>query len=540
MKKSILLSITFALTTSLFCQTGLYKNFYGVQSSANNFIVPNLASLDTTSDNGYIITANTQQNGTATYLKLDANFNKVWTTDYTINSSSFIHKTAELDDKGFVSLYKDGFNPKVIVKHDASGNHAFSNYYRTANSTNFHTEAICRSNSGDNGFVALYGGCELHYGLTKFDSLGNVVWCKDYAANGYYARTNALGHGVNHGYITCGNNVSNNTPFIGHFDNNGNVVRSKKITFELDPTRGNSITHIFAMRDDHYYALGETKLKVSPYSPDNYMYLMQMDSSLNMSECWKIYPSDSTRLFAVPYLNVLMQSDSTLIISGYTTDSAQSDQQLFIMKFDPRGNGAVTWSRNWISPNTQFNPFSTSSSGLFNYGTEGNIVTQTRSNWDGMTIISIDSAGNGLCNSSVGTIASSVHTNYSVSNINLFQSVISLLKFPVVMTPTNINYSDSILCGTQPTGIESHKKTDITIGPNPFNDRTTIYFDIEQSNSTVRILDFSGKVIKSQSFSGKQLIIERGKMSNGIYVVQIVDTKKNVIHKKIVLQKNFY
>ena len=37
-------------------------------------------------------------------------------------------------------------------------------------------------------------------------------------------------------------------------------------------------------------------------------------------------------------------------------------------------------------------------------------------------------------------------------------------------------------------------------------------------------------------FTGRQLLIEKGEMSKGIYFVQVTDEKMNVVNKKIIVQ----
>ena len=49
-------------------------------------------------------------------------------------------------------------------------------------------------------------------------------------------------------------------------------------------------------------------------------------------------------------------------------------------------------------------------------------------------------------------------------------------------------------------------------------------------------MDVLGKTIKSLNLTGKQCVIEKGTMSNGIYFIQITDENKNVVNKKIIVQ----
>ena len=87
------------------------------------------------------------------------------------------------------------------------------------------------------------------------------------------------------------------------------------------------------------------------------------------------------------------------------------------------------------------------------------------------------------------------------------------------------------------TGVEeTAREIPLTLAPNPFNSTTTLTFNEEQKNTNVKIMDVLGKEIKSINFSGKQLIIEKGEMQEGVYFVQVSDENKNVSFKKIVVQ----
>lgn len=76
----------------------------------------------------------------------------------------------------------------------------------------------------------------------------------------------------------------------------------------------------------------------------------------------------------------------------------------------------------------------------------------------------------------------------------------------------------------------------ISIYPNPFTNQTSINFIEEQKNITLKIIDVLGKAGKTINFTGKQLIIEKGEMEEGIYFVQIMDGDQSFVTKKIIIQ----
>ncbi len=86
------------------------------------------------------------------------------------------------------------------------------------------------------------------------------------------------------------------------------------------------------------------------------------------------------------------------------------------------------------------------------------------------------------------------------------------------------------------TGVEELQYlSSISIYPNPFTSQTTISFTQDQKNTTVKILDVIGKEMKAINFTGKELVIEKGEMSAGIYFIQITNGN-SVVNKKVVLQ----
>ncbi len=85
----------------------------------------------------------------------------------------------------------------------------------------------------------------------------------------------------------------------------------------------------------------------------------------------------------------------------------------------------------------------------------------------------------------------------------------------------------------------SNIKFGINISPNPFTSQTTITFNEEQKNTTIKIRDVVGNVIKNYELgikNGKSVTIDMSSVAKGIYFVEITDEKKNTINKKIIVQ----
>lgn len=101
------------------------------------------------------------------------------------------------------------------------------------------------------------------------------------------------------------------------------------------------------------------------------------------------------------------------------------------------------------------------------------------------------------------------------------------------------SYGHFQICVTHNSDIginEISAKNNFTIAPNPFTSQTTISFDEEQKNTTIRIIDILGKEISRNNFKGKEFTIEKGDLKEGVYFLQVIDEDKNIVNKKIVIQ----
>lgn len=80
-------------------------------------------------------------------------------------------------------------------------------------------------------------------------------------------------------------------------------------------------------------------------------------------------------------------------------------------------------------------------------------------------------------------------------------------------------------------------ESEVNVFPNPFATFTTIAFNEEQNNTIIKVIDLFGREIKAITFTGKQLILDKGEMKAGIYFVQVIDNqKKRICNKKIIIQ----
>jgi len=94
------------------------------------------------------------------------------------------------------------------------------------------------------------------------------------------------------------------------------------------------------------------------------------------------------------------------------------------------------------------------------------------------------------------------------------------------------NYSGYLVSGIRRLSTESN----FDVFPNPFNLQTTILFKEPVVNNTVRIFNVQGQEVKSLTFTGSQLTLEKEQLKNGIYILQISDENNNIMNRRIVVQ----
>jgi hypothetical protein len=79
------------------------------------------------------------------------------------------------------------------------------------------------------------------------------------------------------------------------------------------------------------------------------------------------------------------------------------------------------------------------------------------------------------------------------------------------------------------------ENNEMQIFPNPFTSQTTLSFDEEQKNTTVQITDVLGKTILQGTINGRLYVIDMSEKAKGVYFVRIMDEKRKVVNKKIII-----
>lgn len=208
------------------------------------------------------------------------------------------------------------------------------------------------------------------------------------------------------------------------------------------------------------------------------------------------------------YFDDITKSGSNIIIAG--------QGKIFVSADD-----GLTWTQQYVSGTFLGSNFTLfSSNNLIYIGSNKgvNVSTNNGISWFEYPFetqlafyLSIATA---LTADSVNVYAGTTH-QYN-SNINQ-----GILKIPV----SQLNKIDKKV-----------SESNLSISPNPFSLQTTITFNLEQTSSTLKIIDLYGNVKRTLMFTGKKLEIDREELSSGIYFFQIIDKNHYISTKKVILE----
>ena len=357
--------------------------------------------------------------------------------------------------------------------------------------------------------------------LVKYDPSGNVLWAK------------SAGGTINGD--DQGKSVST--------DNSGNIL----ITGEFSSTA---------------IQFGGTTLKnsdTSKFASSNDIFLAKYDPSGNV-----LWAKSATGLISgsEDFSNSITtdKSDNVIITGSFESDSIKfggitlkntkkftTADDIFLVKYDKNGN--VIWAKSKGGSMLSADVGTSVKTDAFdNIVTTGSIFDP----YQNIYVSKYDSYGNLLW---------SISPDYYRSTQNNFEPVVSRSvtfdKFGNILVTGNFDafisfgstklgstgtpVSSSIfvakLSSTVTVGLEtSSTDAGMLVSPNPFNNSTLIQLPEVVNNAEIIVIDLSGKKVLSERFIGKEYILEKGKMSPGVYFVHINDEQHQYPVTKIVVQ----
>jgi uncharacterized delta-60 repeat protein len=236
---------------------------------------------------------------------------------------------------------------------------------------------------------------------------------------------------------------------------------------------------------------------------------------------------------------ISLQSDGKIVVAGWSYNGSSED--FAVVRYDNTGILDPFFGTSGIVT-TSISSFSDGARGIV-IQPNGKIVVAgfSRNISNTLNNIAIVNYNNdGTLNNFFGvsgTVTTSIGSSHSDANAIDLQT-----DGKIVVAGRNFNSTDNDFAVVRynndiTTNADEIKyKNIVTISPNPFNSNTTISFNEEQKNSTIKIIDMNGKEIKTINFSGKQLIVEKGTLPPAVYFLEITNENRNVVNRKIVIQ----
>lgn len=491
---------------------------------------------------------------------------------------------------GTTTLTSSGFQDIFLAKYNPSGNVIWAKKWG-GNSDEL-VGSITTDSFGNIFLAGYFGSTSITFGqtvlvnsssthsdfyLVKCDSSGTVLWAKSgkgiddervtsttvdsygnaYIAGFFYSQTFIVESDtlVRDTIGTIGSINTSSDAFLLKYSANGALIWSRRIGAQgydfaaavtIDPANNIYISGMF----DYSITIGSTILTALNAQD---IFLAKYD--INGNPIWAKSGNGNTgsnvsslsidhfgNLFVTGY-----SSANTLTFDTHTiTSSGVND--IFLVKYN--SNGTVAWGDFYGGSSFDFVSSSTTDS-------SGNIYVT------GFIMSPSIAFGSYFLNNPTGADTYITKINSSgivlwakaLGGINNFRSYITLTNDAIYFSggygstislgsTTLVNTSGKVqmLIAKLDTTISvntteiNRNKNGIEVIPNPFSSETSLCFSREQENTAIRIVNFLGKEVKTFKFSGKCMVINKEELAMGIYFLQTIDEKNNILTKKLIIQ----
>jgi uncharacterized delta-60 repeat protein len=245
--------------------------------------------------------------------------------------------------------------------------------------------------------------------------------------------------------------------------------------------------------------------------------------------------------FGNDVLTTAIQSDGKIIVGGnFSNVSTLSRNRLARLRVCDATNSTDVISSctpiTWINGNIYSSSNNTATFTLTNAAGCDSVVTlnftreivDITTSTSGQTITAITPGANYQwidCNNN--NTAISGETN---------QSFVATANGSYAVIITNNGCTDTSDCvNITSTGIQNVDQFNISISPNPFTDQTLIKFSEDVKITNVELFNVIGEKVKSISFTGRELILNREELNPGIYFLHILDKEDRHHIREIII-----
>jgi hypothetical protein len=464
-------------------------------------------------------------------VKMNSTYQVLWVKEFTDPNATqfYLFNVGECIGGGYYANgytydYSNSTTACFLLKLDISGNTTWARQYDLEQYEVIYGNVAPKVKQLPSGEFIITTATYYSMGIIKTDANGNIELARTFTADSIEPKDPGLDALVcNDGGILCAGKRGND-PYFVKIDATGNVQWSKTLTMT------NFYNRIYRMlpTSDGGYLLAGMKFDLNTYEEDGF--LMKMDSVGNTS--WYKEYSCANHFY---FTDMKMLSTGDLLLMAFDYDTYQP----VIIITDV--NGAVQSSRSIAIP-------------------QGPSYTSYGCYLD----VEVSSTDDVLLTYSYSDFSSNTTTTYLFNSANLNFNWCDANYFPVTTTP--VNYSPVVGSGAVvhpmitlsasafPTsqngsvsvsdyclnsGINnSIAENNASVFPNPFSSSATIEVNASliDNNTTFILYDMLGNEVEKLELKNPKTEIERGNLSNGIYLYKIISSKGIVGNGKIILE----
>jgi hypothetical protein len=296
-----------------------------------------------TFNHNYIIAGSTEtpiDNDENVYLSLvDSNGNVLWSKTYGGTGNESANCVRQTSDSGFIMAgvtdsYGAGFTDFYIIRTDKNGDTLWT---KTFGGTEY-DYGLSVENTLDGGFIfsgqesSTNGGIANIY-VIKTDASGNSQWTKSFPMGAWTGAISAI-QTPDSGYVVFGD-FENNVTGLGDYDlywmkldKTGNILLTR--TFE-DST-SNDYAEAFRKTNDGGFIIGSEKeaTRTLTYTGST---IIKLDANLDT-----VWTKKMGMTYNYSLRDIIQSCDSGFITTGYSYDTLNLSNVLFITKFSATGD----------------------------------------------------------------------------------------------------------------------------------------------------------------------------------------------------------
>ena len=522
--KKILFPLLFSLLLNLnaTAQTTFQRVYGGAAMDEGN-------SVKQTTDGGYIIAGTTTSYGSGgrdvLVIKTNSIGDTIWSKTFGgILDNEYGFHVIQTTDGGYMvsgvaSSFADASGDMYAIKLNSDGD---TSWTRTYGGIGYEWGAGVQQTT-DGGYIIAgqtpaFGAGGFDAYLVKIDASGNIEWTKTYGGTGSDHGT-SVQQTSDGGYIITGS-TDNTFGFGGSnfylikTDSQGNHVWSKAYGnsgFE----EGKAVKQT---TDGGYIIAGTSEDALGPLGPD----MCLIKTNAVGDTLWaKLYGG---ALIDECY-DVQQTTDNGYVMVGKSFSfSSDGDYDVYVVKVD--GQGAEQWSKTYGGSDINHNEIGYSIHQTTDHGyiISGETMFGFGVGLKNIYLIKTDSLGDSGCNQGN---AATLTSNY-LPQVVTTPSVVGtggMMTMPA--TEVNAGTTPTNLCISVPNSVnEIYDDSSISIYPNPFESRVTIFFNDNLHINSIRIYNVFGQLVNSpievgNSYSSDSIVLELNEFKSGTYFIEL-------------------